>query len=510
VSTRAEAARPLDVDDVHETLGPRAARSGVVVFGGRVVQGVVSLVSIAILARILTPSDFGVLAMVVPLALIVDMTINAGLHVAVMHEARLTNAQVSRLFWIAQRFNVLLLGAMAVSAPLVARLYGEPRVTSVVLFWTVALAFDAIGAFPESVLKREIRFGVLTLLDVGGMIVGAGVAIAAASLGWRHVALVLQFVVWKGVRCVGAFAAARWLPDRPSRHADFDVVVDRLVRYGAHFGGSRAVYWLGRQIDRMVLGYMSGAAVLGLYDSARRWSWYPFQELFLAITDVAVASLSRTRQSSERFREYCRRGFTAFLSLPLPAIAFVGVEADLVVRVLLGEQWVSAVPMVRILSAAAFVDAIARLTTWLYVAEGRTRDQLRWSLVSASATSIAVLAAGRSGATAVTWAFAASTVGLALPGIAYCLRTSVLGPWDFVRAVWRPAAAAAFAAGLWLLARVWMPGARSPIVTLAIAALVFAWLYALAWRFMPGGRQATRDGLGVLGAAVRRPASRAA
>jgi PST family polysaccharide transporter len=415
-----------------------------------------------------------------------------------MHEERLSPAQVSRLFWIAQRFNLVLLSATALSAPLLARLYSEPRVTAVALIWTLALAFHGLGAFPEALLKRQIRFGALTLIEVGGMIVGVAVALIAASLGYRTIALVLQVVTWNALRCIGAFAAAGWRPSRVALSARADPEIDRLVRYGANFGGSRAVYWLGRQVDRMVVGYVSGAAVLGLYDSARRWSWYPFQELFLSITDVVVASLSRARHDSERFREYCRRGFTAFLALPLPAIAFVGVEAELVVRVLLGERWLGAVPMVRIMCAAAFVDSLGRLTSWLYTAEGNTRQQLRWTIVSTGVTLAAVLGAARQGSIGVTWAFAAATAGLAVPAIAYYLRTSVLTGADFVRAVWRPAVAAIIAAAVCMFLREQFPRSGVPIADLVVGALVFALAYASAWIALPGGRQATREAIELL------------
>ena len=454
--------------------------------------------SVTILARLLTPSDFGVLAMVLPVALIVGMTINRGLHVAVLHEAELSLSQISRLFWIAQRFNVVLLGAMALLAPLLARFYNEPRVTVVALLWTLALAFQSLGAFPEAVLKREIRFGMLAGIELAAMIIGVTSAITAAASGYRNVALILQVLVWQTLRCIGAYVASQWRPAGPSAFDSPDATVDRLVRYGSDFGLSRAVYWLGRQIDRMVVGYVSGASVLGLYDSARRWSWYPFQELFLAMTDVVVASLSRARTDTARFREYCRRGFTAFLALPLPAIVFVGLEAELVVRVLLGERWLGAVPMVRIMCGAAFIDSIGRLTSWLNAAEGNTRQQLQWSVVSTLVTLVAVVAASRSGALAVTWAFAIATATLAIPGIAYCLRTSQLTGGDFARAVWRPATSALMASAGWIAIRGVIPGAQPRVLELAVSATAFAVLYALTWILLPGGQLAMKEGIEIV------------
>ena len=506
---RVEVDRLIEAGAVPTEFGARAARSGFVVASGRVVQGVVSLGSVAILARLLTPSDFGVLAMVLPIALIVGMTVNRGLHVAVIHEARLSDGQVSHLFWIAQRFNVLLLGGMAAAAPLLARFYREPGVITVALLWTLALAFQAVGAFPEALLKRQFRFGVLTLIDLVAMATGVAAAIRAASLAHHGVALVLQIVVWNAVRCIGAVVVAGWLPRRPAGPRGGDPALDPLVRYGTDFGVARAVHWLGRHVDRVLVGYLSSAAALGLYDSARRWSWYPFQELFLSLTDVVVASLSRARHNAERFREYCRRGFTAFLALPMPAIAFVGVEAELVVRVLLGERWLGAVPMVRIMCAAAFVDCVGRLTSWLYAAEGNTRHQLRWTIVSTAVTLAAVLtAAGQGGGgigagVAVTWAFAGATAGLAIPGIVYCLRTSLLTGRDFARAVWRPTVAGIMTAALWVLLRPWLAPTAVPIAELGLDVLAFGALYAIAWLLLPGGRDAAREGLDLIRAVAR-------
>ena len=490
-------------------LGARAARSGAVVATGRVLQGVISLASVTILARLLTPSDFGVLAMVLPVALIVSMTINRGLHVAVMHEAELSPVQISRLFWIAQRFNIVLLGTMALSAPLLAWVFREPRVTRVALLWTLALAFQSLGTFAEAMLKRRIRFGMLAAIELSATVVGVSTAITAAALGYPDIALVIQIVVSQFLRCVGAYVASGWRPARsPGSHAP-DATVDRLVRYGSDFGLARAVYWLGRQIDRIVVGYVSGASVLGLYDSARRWSWYPFQELFLSMTDVVVASLSQARTDRARFREYCRRGFTAFLALPMPAIAFVGIEADVVVRVLLGERWLAAVPMVRIMCGAAFLDSIGRLTSWLNSAEGNTRQQLEWSTVGTVVTLAAVVATARQDALAVTWAFAIVTAALVVPGVIYCLRSSQLRAADFVLAVWRPTTSAVLASIVWFGLRDVVIDEGMPLIKLVVSGIAFSALYALAWVALPGGRSATREGVEVLRAIVSRAESAA-
>jgi O-antigen/teichoic acid export membrane protein len=477
------------------SLAARAVRSGAVVSVGRVVQAIVGLAAVAILARLLDPSDFGVMALVLPFALLAGQALNQGLHVAVLHDDRVTAGQAALLFWRGQRFNIALLGAFAMGAPVVAWIVGEPRVTPVALLWVVALAFQGAAAFPDALLKRQMRFTLATAVQLTGIVSGAAAAVAAALAGLTTAALALQFVVWHGVCCVGMFAATRWNPCRP-RLAGADVdqrSMNDLWRFSSHLTSARVFSWFGRQGDRLVVGYFSDAAALGLYDGARRWSFFPFQELFFSISDLAVTSLSKVRHDARVFREYGRRGFTAVLTLSLPAVAFIGVEADRVVRTLLGDAWLEAVPLVRILSVAACIDSVTRLTQWIYTAEGRTTDQRTWSFVSGVVTIAAVLLVARDGILPVTWAFAITTGVLAVPAVAFCLRGSVFTWQDYAHAAGRPALAAAFAAVAWNYLKSHLPLPGATPVEVAVAIPLFTAVYVLVWVGLPGGPAAARE-----------------
>jgi len=149
--------------------------------------------------------------------------------------------------------------------------------------------------------------------------------------------------------------------------------------------------------------------------------------------------------------------------------------------------------MVRIMCGAALVDSVGRLTGWLYTAEGHTRQQLVWSMVSTGVTVAAVLAAASHGAVSVTWAFAVAVAALAIPGIVYCLRTSLLTGQEFIRAIWRPCVATAVAAGVWMPVRASVTTPNADILALTVDALVFGLIYLAAWVGLPGGRQATRE-----------------
>jgi O-antigen/teichoic acid export membrane protein len=491
VTSGSSTADILSLEPVHAELRKRSVRSGLNAAAGRVAQGVISLGSVAVLARMLTPSDFGVIAMVLPITPVATMTMHRGLHFALLHAERLDTRQVSRLYWIAMRYNLVLLGGMALLGPVLAAVYREPRVALVTAIWAGSLAVQSLGTFHEMLLKRQLRFGILTMVSVSGMLAGAIVAIAAAASGAGHLALLLQWVTWDAVRSAGAWSVSRWRPDPREWSGADESVVTHLSEYGRHFTMNRGVYWAGRQADRMVVGFVAGAGPLGLYDSARRWSWYAFHELFQSLTDVMVASLSRARADVERFREFCREGLMAFLIPPLAVIAFIFIEADAAVRVLLGERWLEAIPLVRIMCGAAFCDALSRLTMWLYTAEGRTRQQFHWSLTSTPIMLLAIGIGAMRGVNGVAWAFAGATAALMIPTVTFCLRGSAIRGRDFIALAWRPVTASGTAALLLTLAHPILP-ARDQLPGFLLAAATFVFFYVVTWLALPGGVLATR------------------
>jgi PST family polysaccharide transporter len=477
---------------VHAELRSRSVRSGLIAAGGRVAQGVIGLGSVAVLARLLTPADFGIVAMVMPVTMVVSVTLHRGLHYALLHEERLTSAQASHLYWLALRHNLGLVALLAVLGPVLSVLYREPRVTLVALILAGSLGVQSMGTFFETLLKRQLRFGALTLVNLAGMLLGAIVGIVAAQLGARHLALVMQWVVWDLVRFIGAATFCRWRPGRPDWSAPVDPALKQLVSYGGHFALHRLVHWAGRQTDRILVGVIAGAGPLGIYDGARRWSWYAFHELFQSVTEVVVATLSRARSDVERFRAYARQGMMAFLIAPLGVIAFVFVESDGAVRVLLGERWLEAIPFVRVMCVGAFFDALSRLTMWIYTAEGRTRRQFQWSLVSTPIMLVAIALGSTRGVTGVAWSFVVATVALTVPTVAFCLRGSVLRARDFVAFAWRPVVTALTAATLLMLVRPWLPGPRSELMGFVVAGLTYAAFHAAVWLALPGGWTVTR------------------
>jgi PST family polysaccharide transporter len=257
--------------------------------------------------------------------------------------------------------------------------------------------------------------------------------------------------------------------------------------------GIRVASWLADQPDLVMVGRLGGAPALGLYDTARRWAWYPFSEPFLALTDVAVVSFSRVRAEPDRFRRFVTRGVLVMLSVSLPVIAFIGAEADAFVRVLLGSQWGGAVPFLRILSLATFGGALSRVVQWIPLAAGDARRLLRWFVWIQVPVLTASIAVGTLwGALGVARAFAVAHLMLALPAIAFNVHGTPVRFTDIASAAARPALASVCGVLVLVFLRNALPHDPGG-VRLAAALSVYAVAIATAWLALPGGVSATRE-----------------
>jgi PST family polysaccharide transporter len=266
-----------------------------------------------------------------------------------------------------------------------------------------------------------------------------------------------------------------------------------MLSYSLNLTGYRIVTRLGTQLDRVLIGFVSGAAPLGLYDVARRWAYFPVDKVYQPMFDVAVSSFSRAQHDARLYRKFVRRGLLPLFALSMPALAFAVVEAEALILFLLGPQWDGAVPLFRLLALAVWVGSLQRVTKWFYMAEGTTQRQLRWGLISTPVLVAAVAVGAFWGAMGVAVAFAAAIVALTGPALAFSLHTSPITGRDIAAATWRSFTAAGAAAAALYLAAPLLPQPEVLAARIAVSGLVYGVLYVVTWVGMPGGLRAAVD-----------------
>ena len=461
--------------------------------GAQGAQLLATVVSGAVLARLLDPVDFGIVSMAATLTSLATVLRDFGLPMATVQRAELQSRDVSALFWLGLRLNLALAVGLVLAAPAVASLYDEPRVVEIVSIVALVGIVAGLGAQHEALLIRRMRFAALRAVDLGSLVVGmsTGIALAAAGAGYR--ALVWQSLLAAVVRTTALWRVCEWRPESVARPRSAQVA--SLASFGWYHTGARLLRHLSQNTDQVVVGYLFGARQLGFYDSAYRWSIAVAQQIYTPLQNVAVAGLSRLQHDPRTFRVATRRALLPVFSVIVPALGWLVIQAQPVVVVLLGERWLPSVPLLRVLCIAALGSVIAKGANWLYLAEGRTRRQMRWGLVALHVVVTAVVVGSSRGPLGVAAGFAAANCLLAVPEVLYCLRGSRITARDYFSAAGRPLAAAALAA---VVALVSMRGAinagsQVDIARLALSSIVFIMTYLLAWLAIPGGRGAAAD-----------------
>lgn len=451
--------------------------------------------STMVLARLLAPDDFGLVAMVTAATGLLDLVKTLGLPTATVQRRRVSHEQVSTLFWIHAATGTAVALATVAAAPAIAWFYQEPRLAAVAFAIAVTPLLDGLSLQHRALLRRRMRFTALWTAELGATTLGVAVAIAAALSGAGYWALVLQILVRTSTALVAMWIASGWRPGAPVRGSG----VRPFLSFGAHLTAHGLLHRLTRYVAEALIGRFAGSAALGLYSRAYGLLLAPRQNLSSPLADVAVSGLSRLQEQRERYRRYFRRAILPPVFVGMPLVAFLFVAAEEVILTVLGTQWTGAVPIFRWLAPAAFVGTFNAATSWVFISCGRADRQVRWALLSVTLRLVALGIGVRWGVIGVAAAVSLTTVLLRYPQVVYCFRTSPLVPGDLFRVLWRPAlasgAAAAALAGLTGFA---FTPPEIPALALLVALALYAPLYGLAWILLPGGLGILRENASLL------------
>jgi len=478
----------FETTKLQANLNRRSLQSGLVAVTAQPVKLVVGIVGTMVLARLLVPADFGLLAMVQPLLSIVDSLSNMGLETATVQRQDLNEDEASAIFWLSLKINALVIAGMVLAGPLLARFYDQPELTSMVLCLAIGVISLSVSFQHLSLMKRQMKFELLTTIEVAALVVSTAVAIATAWLGLGYWALVLQLTTLQVVKSAAYWLFCDWRPRYMTKSDRRQTDLRSTLSYGIHLTGFRCISRIGMKMDRVLLGYVGGASALGFYSMAYQWAYFPFWQVYYPLFDVAVSSFSRSLADPERYRLYCRRGLMLIFAVCMPALAYIFIMAQDITLFILGAQWLGIVPMFRVLTIAVFVGMTYRVTKWIYVSSGETQHQFRWSLIHTPIMILAIAIGVQWGAFGVAVGYTVGMCLLSYPSMVYCTWKTPITLTDILSVFWRPAIASIASALLLYVAQQTLPLTNHILlINLCVNGLLYAVFYIFIWLILPGG-----------------------
>lgn len=451
-------------------IGRRSRRGGALLLSAQVFRLVGQVVTIVVLARLLPPSAFGLLAMVAAIGTVLDLVKEFGLSAATIQKQDIRHAQVSALFWINASVGLLLAAGLFASAPWLADFYGQPELEAIASWLAIAFAASGLTVQHWALMRRQMRFGAIAGIETAADYAGFAAAIGLALLGAGYWALVAQRVLSPVLLMVGSWSVCRWRPSRPEPAGG----VRELIAYGAGVTGSGLAAAFSRSIDQILIGWMWGASVLGLYERTTRLLMLPVNTVNAPVYAAAMPALSRLTDDPDRYRALFFQVIQKLALLTMPAFALAAATADWVVDIVLGPAWVEAVPLVALFSVAATCLPLVMAVGLLYMTQARTGEMLRATLVDALVCVTAVLGGLHWGVVGIAAMLALAGPCLRLPAAIWLATRR--GPVSAIQ-TWRAIAPPASAAIAVALA---VAGSRMFIAAPTPAALAGVALFALS------------------------------
>lgn len=491
----------FDAERLRHDLRGRAVRGGAATMAAQAAKFVLIFGSTLVLARLLTPEDFGLVGMVHPVVALVWLMRDLGLSTATVQRERLEERQVNALFWINVLASLVLGGLVAAASPLVAAFYGEDRLVWITAVVGATMIVGGLGNQHQAIMRREIRLLELGACEVVALGLGVIAAVSSAVAGLEYWALVINIAVREVSLTALLMLRSGW---RPSAPRDLGCARDMLA-FGGYIAGSKILDFLTRNVDTILVGRTWGPSALGLYNVAYRLLMLPIQQINGPLGMVAIPVLSRLQAERERFVRFYRRGMLLLASASMPVVMVTAAAAERMVVVLAGEQWRDATPIFLALVPAAWIGSFNMATGWVFVSLGLGRRQLTMKLLTVPVVLAGIAIGVRYGAIGAAIGFSAASVLVRPFAVWYCFAGTPLRVLDLVAAIGRPTTAGAIAAAAAAWTSHAVGGPATSILALVGVVAVFGVTYVAAWIGLPGGVTRFRECAGLVAELRRRP-----
>lgn len=392
----------IELDHVDQSQVGRQARAGAMWSVLQIViRNLISIGTTAVLARLLTPDDYGLMGMVATLTALLLVFSDMGLSWATIQKRQLTSFQVSNLFWVNTLAGGLLWLLSIVAAPHVATFYGRAELYAVVVALGANFFVGGIAVQPFALLQRRMSFRIVAEIEVVAMFIAAVAALIAAFAGLGYWALVVQALVSQLIRLLIVLMRSGIVLHRPHQ----GVGTRQMVSFGGLLAINGILIYLARNIDCVFIGKYWGSVELGYYNRAYFLMMLPSFLATGVLTGLMVPSLAALQGDLDRLGAAYRRAVRIVAFIGCPIAAGLALTAPEAVRLMYGPRWLPVVPMLLWLSIAGITQPIYNTTGWLFTTTGNAKAYLVLTLINASALTITFLIAIRYGTTAVAMGY---------------------------------------------------------------------------------------------------------
>jgi O-antigen/teichoic acid export membrane protein len=367
----------------------------------RLLGQLLQLAATAILARLLSPKEYGLLGMVLVFTGFAGYVADMGLGASIIQRSTVTERHLNSVFWLNVATGMVLTAIFALAAPLVAAFYQQPQLRLLTVAIAMNFFLGSLNVVQAALLDKALNFRTKFWIETSAYIASGAVAVALAYSGAGVWSLVGQSLTQTLVRVVVMWAQSSW---RPALAFDF-AAIRELMRFSGHLMGFGAVIYWSQNVDKLVIGRWIGSGALGIYSLADKLMRLPMANVTDVTTSVMFPALSSIQDNVESVRRAYLRATRMIALITFPAMVALGVLAEPAILVVYGAKWRGSIVILQLLCFAGLAQSATNTAGWIFMSQGRTDVLFRLGIYTTSVRAIGVLIGAHWGLMGVAWAY---------------------------------------------------------------------------------------------------------
>jgi O-antigen/teichoic acid export membrane protein len=443
---------------------------------------IVGVVQLAILTRLLTRTDFGLMAMILTVIGFAQVYSDMGFSSAIIYRQDATRDQLSTLYWanLIGSFGIFVV-VVAIS-PLAAAFFRQPDLQTPMLVASLIFLITPFGQQFQMLLQRELLFRRLAAIDISAHLLGLAVAVVAGLADQGVYALIYAQLAVASARAsqLAFYGWRRWTPRLRLRWGD----LGGFIGFGLYQMGERSIYYWAANIDYLLIGRFLGPEQLGLYTIAYQLVVMPVSRLAPVLTRVAFPVFAKRQHDDAALR----RGFRELIELvsfaTWPLLIGLAATAPIAVTVIFGAEWAPSVLLVQLMVPMGMLKCIGSPSGSLLLAKGRADLGFWLNVVNTAVTVVALYIAVQFGTAWVAGGHSLIQLALMPLELYIVWLVSRLHPGDYLRSLVRPLLTAGIMGVCVAVAHAALRGLLPDPVTLAALVVLGVAVYLLAWTLL--------------------------
>jgi len=351
-------------------------RGGIALTISNIYSQLLSLVVNIVLALLLIPEAFGIIALATTFIGMVSIFTTIGFGSSILYNSEINETKLSTIFWVNFALCIISFLIIFLLAPSSGNYYESPELPSVVQWTSINILISPLFTIQYKLLERELKFAILSRINIISSTIGALFGIFAAYLDLGVYALVLQLLLSTLTKLFLIEKNIYW---RPRLVFDFHSVKD-MVWYSIRFQVANNILYIERNVDYLVLGKFFSAAILGYYAFAYNVMYMPVKRISYIFNDVLFPSFSSLRGDQEKIMKGYFESIKIIAVIAFPLMTLVSINAHFLLNSFFGGKWDGAVEIIRVLSYAGAIQSVSQVGGVVFSSIGKPEVNIYTSI----------------------------------------------------------------------------------------------------------------------------------